>query len=212
MINDQVDQSNEQPIDKTLWSDENNTRQFIIPDKLHPSNGYYVIRTATDKIQQVIIEDIKEFEVTKEEANAWLKGQFKSVMGQLKAGLKKSFFNSSPENDNTNKSKQDKAGSEKENKKTSPGLDLLADITKTPRDTMDNNYSAIGHALQTYLKDMTSTVTDAVSGEPDRQESAQERMKVWGKTLQEHGIKVPDVDVKESKPNENNQQAKDTKD
>ena len=186
----------------TLWTDISKTRYFLIPDDISLPNGDFLIRTTTGKKCQVDLEAVKEFEITKEEANAWLKDQFKTVMGQLKTGLKASLFSSSSQNDSVNENKQHKADSAENKKSATPGLDLLADITGTPRKRMDNNYSAIGQALKAYLKDMTSTVADAVSGEPEQQESAREKMNAWRETLRKHDIKVPDA--KENKPDNNN--------
>ena len=192
----------EQRLDKTLWSDENKTRHFLIQDNIHLPLADFEIHTATGRTRKVDPEAIKEFEISKEEANAWLKDQFKTVMGQLKTGLKASLFSSSSQNDSVNENKQHKADSAENKKSATPGLDLLADITGTPRKRMDNNYSAIGQALKADLKDMTSTVADAVSGEPEQQESAREKMNAWRETLRKHDIKVPDA--KENKPDNNN--------
>ena len=75
---------------------------------------------------------------------------------------------------------------------TTPGLDLLADITGTSRRSMNGDYSAISRALREYMSDIASTVGNSVSGEPQREASARERMEKWKKTLRKHGIKVSD--------------------
>lgn len=180
-------------VQKKLFFNEDKSRQFLIQEDLLVPKGNLKITAINGEELYVNPESAKEFEISKKEANVWLQEQFKVAIGQLKTGLKETLFHSSSENNDTNESNQHEPNSNQEEKRTTPGLDLLADITNTPRKSMDDNYSAIGQALKTYLKDVTSTVTDGVSGEPDRQESSRERMKSWGKTLQEHGIKAPDI-------------------
>ena len=178
---------------KKLFISVDKKRHFLLYENTPVLEGDFVIKGTDGEKLNVDVKSINKFEISKEEANAWLKDQLKTVMGQLKTGLKETLFNSSPKKDDANESDPNKADSAKENKSTTPGLDLLADITDTPREGMDSDYSAIGQALKTYLKDITSVVTDGVSGDSDLQQSASERLKVWKQVLSKHGIEVADI-------------------
>ncbi len=66
-----------------------------------------------------------------------------------------------------------------------PGLDLLAELSRTPRQSLEGDLGAIVWALGAYFKDIGITVADAISGDPARAARAQELMACWRAALGE---------------------------
>ncbi len=184
---------------KTLWTDEPGSRRFLIPDDLELPTGELNLRTATGRERRADPAALAPFEVSAEEAQAWAKAQLGEVGRRLKEGLKGGLFGASKgDPGETRDSDRGRAGPQQS---ATPGMDLLADITGTPRERLDGDYRAVGRALREYLQDMSGTAVDAVSGEPDREQAARRRMRGWAKTLRAHGIAAPDVE-RSSTPSE----------
>ena len=180
---------------KTLWSHSDKTRQFLIPDTLQLPPGDYMLRTATEREQRVDPAALIPYEVSAEQAQAWAKAQLGEVTGRLGAGLREALFGSQGAKDDA------RTEGDTESSPT-PGLDLLADITGTPRERFDGDYRAVGRALRDYFKDMAETAGDALSGETQREDTARRRMRGWAETLREHGIAAPEVQDPDAAPEE----------
>lgn len=177
---------------KTLWSDADKTRQFLIPDTLELPSGEFPLRTATGREQRVDPVVLSRFEVSPEQAQAWAKAQFGEVTRRLKAGLKEALFGAS---ERVQGQGRESGGTEAtHHASATPGLDLLADITGTPHERLSGDYRAICQALRNYLKDITETAGDALSGDPARERDARRRMRGWAETLRAHGIPTAEVE------------------
>lgn len=176
----------------TLWSDASMTRQFLIPDTCQLSPGDFVLRTATGREWQVDPAALAKFEISNEEAKAWLEKQLRGVMKKLGTGMSEAQSREAPLSGA--EEKFNKPGtSDDAQKSATPGLDLLADITGTPRESLNTDYAAVGGALRSYLENMVQTTSDAASGEADRMEAARERMRQWAEILRKHGVVAPSV-------------------
>ena len=70
----------------TLWSDVTRARHFLIPDSVKAPSGDFVLRTVVGRQMEVDEKAVLQYEVSREEAEAWLKAQF----GQLLDGAKES--------------------------------------------------------------------------------------------------------------------------
>lgn len=181
---------------KTLWSDSEKKRHFLIPDSLQLPPGEYQLRTPTGKKRFVDPDALKNFEVSEEEADTWLKEELGDVMRQLGAGLRNTFYGKSHQHQEKNEPKGPGDKQDEEKKKSlTPGLDLLADMTGTSRESLTGDYQAIGKALRAYMDDIASTIGSSVSGDPKKAASAQERMAAWIDTLRKHDIDVPDQET-----------------
>lgn len=175
-----------------LWIDKHENRKFVIPYDFTLCAGSLRL-TATDGREiNVDPESVAAFEVSEEEAKAWLKEQLGDVAKQLKAGLRDALFGSKSATAEPTVA-PDPAVSEGDPPSKTPGLDLLAAITDTPRESLTGDYAAIGQAVRAYLQDVTATAGDAVSGDPQRVRAARERMRDWDETLRAHGVAAPDA-------------------
>jgi len=198
----------EQSPSLTLWFSMGKTRQFLISDAETLPQGDLIIQTRIGRKLAVDSESVNPFEVSDEEANAWLKEQLQNVTRQLSENLRAAFSRSPRRAEEKGECVKSQAQSDQEKKASAtPGLDLLADITGTPRKSMNGNYGAISHALRDYLSDIASTVSDSISGEPQREASAHERMEGWKQTLRKHGIKVADKEKQGKADSDSSDQA-----
>ncbi|HYH79681.1 MAG TPA: hypothetical protein VEX86_07780 [Longimicrobium sp.] len=68
----------------TLWSDAARARRFIIPDAAELPPGGFALRTSTGRERAVDEAAVLPFEVTKEEAQAWVKAQLGGVLGEVR--------------------------------------------------------------------------------------------------------------------------------
>jgi hypothetical protein len=184
-------EADRQPIAKTLWADPDRARQFLIPDAVDLPPGDFRLRTATGVEAHVDPAALAPFEVSAEEARVWAKEQLKDVARRLRASFKDRPGGSARgEGDReAGQGPRDDAGQAR----PTPGLDLLADITSTPRDRLTGDYRAVGRALRDYFKDIKDTAGEAMSGDPRREQSARERMRSWAETLKAHGVGVADA-------------------
>ena len=183
---------------QTLWSDADRTRQFLIPDTLELPSGEFPLHTATGREQRVDPAVLRPFEVSAEKAQAWAKTQLGEVTRRLKAGLKEALLGASERGQGQGR----ESGSTEASQPASPtpGLDLLADITGTPRERLSGDYWTVGQALRNYLRDITETAGDALSGDPARERAARWRMRDWAETLRAHGIPTANIEDQDAAP------------
>lgn len=165
-----------------LWFTRDRTRRFLIPVSAELTEGVDTLVTATGQQRQVVMADVLPYEVSAEEAQAWAKQELASVAHQLKAA--NPFQRRAP----APKQQQGGGRPPEGSASSTPGLDLLADLTQASREGLSGNYGAIREALGDYFRDIGSTVSDALSGDPDRREHADQRMHQWAETLRNHGI------------------------
>lgn len=190
MTEEEKERATDPELAKTLWIDEAGKRCFLIPDALELPPGAFALRTATGRERRVDPAALAPFEVSTEEGLAWTKAQLGAVGKLLKEGFKARLFGAN------NRDRASPGEGEDTSKRGSatPGMDLLADITGTPRERFDGDGRAVGRALRTYLQDVAETTIDAVSGEPEREQGARQRMRGWAETLRAHGIAAPEVE------------------
>ena len=170
-----------------LWFTPDRTRRFLIPASATLPDGEDTLMTATGEKRQVAMADVLPYEISAEEAQAWAKQELASVARQFRAA--NPFQRRDPAPD-----QQQGGGEPPEGRASStPGLDLLADLTRTPREALEGNNGAIGRALGDYFRDIGTTVADALSGDAERKQRAERRMGQWADRLRAHGIAAPDM-------------------
>jgi hypothetical protein len=179
------------PFRQALWSSPDRTRQFLIPDALELPPGELLLRTATGREWRVDPAAIGPYEVSEEEAVAWAKASLEAVMRQLGAGLREAIGGSAVPRSLEGATEMEAPAPGPGPVSPTPGLDLLADLTGTPRGGLAGDYGAIGRALRTHLGELGSAALDAVGGDPARMAAARERMDRWTETLRAHGIGGP---------------------
>lgn len=162
-----------------LWYNPERTRHFLIPAGLRPSSGDYLLRDAGGNELLVDAVAMAPFEISAAAADAWTKNELGRVLRTLGGNPRRSFPSvPAPE----------QPGNASADAPATPGLDLLAAITGTPRADLDTG--ALGAALKRYFGDVGGTVADAVSGEPARIARAKVRMAEWSAILRAHGTEV----------------------
>ena len=158
----------------------------MIPEALQLPAGEFVLRTGIGREQRVDPTALVTFEVGAEQAQAWAKAQLGETMRQLRGGLREAVIGSGSPKANTSAQGDGQPGA-------TPGLDLLADITSTPRERFGGDDRAVGRALRDYLKNVAETAADALSGEGEREAAARRRVRGWAEILREHGISTPEI-------------------
>ena len=74
-------------LSQTLWSDVERSRFFLIPSDRQLPPGDFPLRTITGRQMEVEPQSLTPFEVTREEATAWLKSQLGNVIEEAKGKL-----------------------------------------------------------------------------------------------------------------------------
>ena len=72
---------------RTLWSDPDRTRFFLIPDADELPEGAYELRTVVGRQRHVAEEAVGAYEVSRDEAREWLKSQFGDVLDEAKTKI-----------------------------------------------------------------------------------------------------------------------------
>lgn len=71
----------------TLWTDSARTRFFLIPDDRQLPEGKFLIKTITGRVIKVEEGALSDFEVTEEQAKAWLKDEFGKMLDGARAAV-----------------------------------------------------------------------------------------------------------------------------
>lgn len=72
---------------KTLWSNHDRTRFFLIPDDPEIPPGDFVLRTLTGRELRVAPSALAEFEVSEQEAKEWLKAEFGKMLDGARSAI-----------------------------------------------------------------------------------------------------------------------------
>ena len=70
--------------EKTVWRNDEATRYFLIPDAAELPTGEFTIRTVTGRHRTADEEALRAFEISEEQATAWLKEQFGNFLDGLR--------------------------------------------------------------------------------------------------------------------------------
>lgn len=180
---------------KTLWSDLPRTRHFLIPDGQELPPGDFVLHTVTGRQQQVEAEAMAPFEVTQEEAKAWLKGQFGQIIDKAKGAVLEALrqgqarpadFDVQPEEESTSGKPSPVPPS------SSPGLTLLSALSGEPMETLRTDPKSVSRAIRGVLAELGGIFDDATAPEEARVEVARGRVRSLRMTLLQHGLPVSD--------------------
>lgn len=162
-----------------LWLSADRSRYFLPPADLELEDGADLIRSMRGQVRQVALENLLPFEISEEQAQAWARKEFSHVLQQLRQACLNREAEAS-----TSSSSADSTP-EASTSCPTPGLDLLAELSRTPRQSLEGDLGAIGRALRVYFRDIGTTVADATSGDPARDARAHERMTCWRAALGE---------------------------
>lgn len=170
---------------RTLWLNADRSRCFLLPAEMHFGDGTDTIRSIRGEVRQVALETLLPYEISEAQAQVWAWQELGRIAQQLRRAVRPGALGA----ESTIPSEGDHAGPSTH--ASSPGLDLLAELSRTPRQSLDGGEGAIGQALGAYFRDIGATVADAISGDPARITRSQERMASWAATLEQHGVPTP---------------------
>ena len=149
---------------KTLLSDQTRTRHFLIPDNENLPSGDFILRTLTGRQQNVDPEALEPYEISQEQAKAWLKDQFGqvlqsakgAVMDALGRGLAKMQEFEPPQGEPSPSAKV---------KPTTPdpssGLSLLSALSGEPVERLRTDTEALGRGIQKIVAELSGIFEDA---------------------------------------------------
>jgi hypothetical protein len=177
-----------------LWLTADRTRRFLLPVEMQFSDGTDTIRSIRGEVRQVALETLLPYEISEAQAQAWAWQELGRIAQQLRRAVRPGALGAQ----STIPSEGDHAGPSAH--ASSPGLDLLAELSRTPRQSLDGEQGAIGQALGSYFRDIGATVADAISGDPARIARSQERMASWAATLEQHGVPTPATPPERDEP------------
>jgi hypothetical protein len=162
-----------------LWLSADRSRYFLPPADLELEDGADLIRSIRGEVRHVALENLLRFEISEEQAQAWARKKFSQVLQELRRACLNREAEASTSSSSSDSTPEASISC------PTPGLDLLAELSQTPRQSLDGDLGAIGRALGAYFRDIGTTVADATSGDPARAARAQERMACWRAALGE---------------------------
>lgn len=178
---------------RTLWSDEAKTRQFLIPDTTRLPPGDFTLRTATGRRVAVDPEAVRAFEVTPEQARAWLKDQFAGLAKDVRSAFGEAWRrwrgSASPH-------EEAKAGADSSRAAAGglPGaIELLAALTETSPHRLRDDPSALRGAFEALSQDVAAIFSGTTSSEPERLAAARDRIRELRVRLANRGIATSDA-------------------
>lgn len=171
---------------KTLWSNPDRSRFFLIPDDRQLPAGDFELKTVTGCQQQVEASAIVEFEISRDEAKIWLKEQFGELLTSVKTGILDTLKNwrspvpsSKPETDSpSSTSRTEAALSELDNL-----LNQSAEQLRTQSTHSLEHLKAIAIAFHGMLN-------NAIASEPEQLTQAKEHAQVLQDHLQALGLQT----------------------
>ena len=197
----------------TLWSDATTrTRHFLIPDGADLPTGDFELRTVKGRQKRVNAEIVVIYEVTHEEAKAWLKDQFGQVIDSAKESLMESIRSKMAqepdldawfgERTETTTSKPGTRVNTKAEAKTeaktkanteSPALSLFTALSGESAEQLQSDPQSVARAIQSLLSQLGAIFSDAIAADDARVDAARERFTNLRHTLQQHGLNVDDA-------------------
>lgn len=173
-----------------LWSNPVRASHYIVPLDRRLKSGEFEVRTVFGESQYVNEDQINTFEVTREEAKAWIKDELNGVVGEMKAAFankisaafeRPSEFGERQTQDRTTAQTGDL-----------PGLDLLAALSGSPKKKMREDPVELLSGVTQALEDFGAILNKSQSGSEVDLAEAKARMKRLRETFNRHGINVSD--------------------
>lgn len=186
-------------ISRTLWSDITRTRHFLIPDGDELSAGDFELRTVTGRQKRVGAETVARYEITHEDAKAWLKDQFGQVVESAKESILDSIRSKmaqEPDLDAWFGQRTHKSTSKPETTTDLPALSLFAELSGESAEQLQSNPRSLARAIQTLMSQLGTMFSDATAVDETRVDAARERFKNLRHILQQHGLNVNDAMTK----------------
>jgi len=176
-----------------LWSDLSRSRHFLIPDDEKLPSGDFILRTLTGRQQQVDPKALEPFEISQEQAKAWLKGQLGqvlqsakgAVMDALSRGLAKMQEFEPPQSEPSPSAKKKPAAPE-----SFKGLALLSALSGEPVERLRTDTEALSHSIQKIVAELSGIFEDATASADGSLKNARQRVRTLRTILKEHGLPI----------------------
>ncbi len=184
---------------KTLWSDTDRNRFFLIPDDRELPSGDFELKTVTGRHQQVEENAITEFEIGRDEAKTWLKEQFGELLSSARKGITDAIKNwRSPQNPSPPQTESPTEAGASTTSNTSRTANALSELDALLNQSAEQMRTKSSHALE-HLRAISNALNSmfegAISPEAEKLAQAQTQAQVLHEHLQALGIQV-DVDLK----------------
>ncbi len=170
-------------VSKTLWSDPDRSRFFLIPNDHQLPVGDFELRTVTGRKQQVEESAIIEFEISRDEAKIWLKEQFGEFLTSAKTGIIDALKNwRSPSNSETDPPTSKSP--------TETALSELEDLLNQSAEQMQAKSANSLKHLKAIAEALNAMFEGAISSDADGLERAEEQAQILRDNLDALGIKT----------------------
>ena len=168
---------------KTLWSDPERSRFFLIPDDLDLPAGKFELRTVTGRQRDVDEAALPEFEISRDKAKIWLKEQFGQILTTAKTGIMDSLKNwSSPQPTSQSDASPGEAKTTTPKSRTEKALsELEALLSQSAEQLRAKSAMSLGR-LQAIADALNGMFEGSISSAPD----GLERAKAQSQTLQDN--------------------------
>lgn len=208
---------------RTLWRDEAGGRFFLVPDDAALPYGPLVLRAGLKDVGGVDPAAAAPYEVTREEARAFLDAKLDSFVATTKASVG-SFFSAlgidaetdarepssspppdtaaapaspaSPEAEAPASPVGDASGEAEDN----PGVRLFSALTGQQPEAVTSDPAAFLDGLASLLRGAGETLSRAASGGEEGRAEFERKLEALRETLREHGIHAPETPAPPSGP------------
>lgn len=133
---------------KTVWSNADRTRHFLIPDDADLPSGDFVLRTVIGRQMEVDEAAAVPYEVSQEEARAHLKEQLGAVMDEAKTKLTGFVEHLRARTAELRAEREQAVG------------DFLDQMRTAAEQTSSEDVGARGDAIESALHDLSDLITD----------------------------------------------------
>jgi len=175
---------------KRLWSNAERNRHFIVPGGNDLRDGNFEIKTVFGESKHISEESILRFEVTREEAKAWIKDELNGVFDEVKASFIGKIATASKSSGETSDHQAQNKGVPPTD--DTPGLDLLAALSDSSKQTMREDPVELLGGITQALEDFGAILSKSQTGSDVDLAEAKARMKRLRETFNRHGIDVSD--------------------
>ena len=175
---------------QTLWSNTERTRFFLLDDDTPWAVGNYEVVTLTGRSKHVSLEEIAEFEMSRDEAKAWLKSEFGTVVKDIKQSVMQTLIQGrEPPPWSAAAKRQKQAGNQQAAK---PEAATATADTQTSTAKGFPDLSQIIGQLGHFIGDLGYITEHAMGPDAENLEKAQQRTEQVIDTMRQAGFKVDD--------------------
>ena len=178
--------------DKRLWSNVTRARHFIILDEEKLPSGEFEIRTVFGESKLVDETAIEPFEVSREDAKAWIKAELNGVMDEAKASIVEGIVDAAENHNARTGTHSSAAQDDVDTEKSTPGLDLFAELAGSSQQKMRQDPAELIGSVTAALEDFGEILRKSQTGSDVDLAEAKARMKRMRETFNRHGIDVSD--------------------